>query len=404
MGCITEEYRQKYPDFKKFVGETEYILRLYQDIVPCFNSDATVLIIGEIGCGKELVAKAIHHSGKRSSHNFVQLNCQAITASLADSELFGYDKGAFTGALTKGKIGYFEEAHNGTLFLDEIDKLPLEVQGKLLRVLQEKEIMKVGATKPIRVDVRIICATNSNLHELVERGRFLPDLLDRIQVFQISVPSLTNRVCDIPLLVKYFAERENYKILPNLAIKISSVFMMSPDNIDSILSEQKFSSTQARLSNLKYGTKSIRRLEKLMEKFIIYAKMDDEKDIKIIDENSFSIERYGLNDLTFIKNINIDKSHTFFSAFKDYFKLRVHYFDSSKHPIPTGDCCDLEDGNNEKAYWIELLTKHHGNVKAIERELNKPWSTIRLDIKNQNLDPRDFKNPPYFAKSQKSQN
>lgn len=182
------------------------------------KTDATVLLTGESGVGKELFAHAIHRASSRSDHTFVAINCGAIPAALFESELFGYQGGAFTGANKHGKPGKIELAHKGTLFLDEIGELPLDMQVKLLRVLQERQFYRVGGTEPIQVDVRIVAATNRNLEERITEGEFRSDLFYRLNVVNVEVPSLRERVEDIPELVQLFTREfalQHGKPIPN---------------------------------------------------------------------------------------------------------------------------------------------------------------------------------------------
>jgi formate hydrogenlyase transcriptional activator len=188
------------------VGESSMLKSVLDEVNLVAPTDATVLILGETGTGKELIARAIHERSNRASRPFIRVNCAAIPPSLIASELFGHEKGAFTGALQR-RLGRFEAAHGGTIFLDEIGELPMETQVALLRVLQEREFERIGSSQPISVDVRIIAATNRDLKAAVAAGTFRQDMFYRLNVFPIYVPSLRERIDDIPALVEHFVER-----------------------------------------------------------------------------------------------------------------------------------------------------------------------------------------------------
>lgn len=189
--------------FEEIVGESEKLKRVLKQVETVAATDVTVLILGETGTGKDLIARAIHHLSPRKDRTFVKLNCAAIPTGLLESELFGHEKGAFTGAISQ-KVGRLELAHQGTLFLDEVGDLPPELQPKLLRALQEKEFERLGGTRTIPVDVRLIAATNRNLEKMVADREFRSDLYYRLRVFPITIPPLRERREDIPLLVRYF--------------------------------------------------------------------------------------------------------------------------------------------------------------------------------------------------------
>jgi formate hydrogenlyase transcriptional activator len=202
-------------NFEEIVGNSPALLKALHAVEQVAPTDSTVLIYGETGTGKELVARAIHSRSSRNGRALVSVNCSAISAGLVESELFGHMKGAFTGALER-RIGRFELANGGTIFLDEIGELCLETQVKLLRVLQEHEFEPVGSSHPLRVDVRVIAATNRNLGEAVQAGKFRSDLFYRLNVFPIELPPLRERRSDIPQLVAFclsqFSKRLGKKI------------------------------------------------------------------------------------------------------------------------------------------------------------------------------------------------
>jgi formate hydrogenlyase transcriptional activator len=187
----------------QLIGASSGLRNVYDSVRQVARTGSTVLILGESGTGKEVVAKTIHEQSQRSSGPFVKVNCAAMPGGLIESELFGHERGAYTGALTQ-TMGRFQLAHQGTLFLDEVGDLPLELQPKLLRVLQEQEFERLGSARTIRVDVRVIAATNQNLAQMVQERRFRADLYYRLNVFPIALPPLRDRPQDIPMLVQYF--------------------------------------------------------------------------------------------------------------------------------------------------------------------------------------------------------
>lgn len=205
-------------NFEELIGSSTSLKKVLKNVERVAPTDSTVLITGETGTGKELIARAIHNFSPRKDKPLVKVNCAAIPAGLIESELFGHEKGAFTGALTK-KMGRFEVADKGTIFLDEIGELPLDLQSKLLRVLQEGEFERVGGTQTFKVNVRVIAATNRNLEQLSRTGQYRPDLYYRLNVFPIQLPALREREGDIPLLMQYFVR----KFAANLGKKIDRI-------------------------------------------------------------------------------------------------------------------------------------------------------------------------------------
>jgi len=193
---------------RNIIGESEGMKEIFKVIKQVCDSKSTVLIMGESGTGKELVSRAIHYTGNRKNYPFVTINCAAIPETLIESELFGHEKGAFTNAIEK-KLGHFEIAHQGTIFLDEIGELSLTTQAKILRFLEEKEFNRVGGSKTIKVDARLICATNKDLSQLLKKGTFREDLYYRINVVPIVIPPLRDRKEDIPILLDRFINKFN---------------------------------------------------------------------------------------------------------------------------------------------------------------------------------------------------
>lgn len=214
--------------FNNIIGKSEVLLSSVDSAKKVAITDATVLLTGETGTGKEVFAQAIHHASKRSKKNFIAVNCSAFGKDLLENELFGHKAGAFTGAVKDSK-GIFEEANLGTVFLDEIGEMPLDLQAKLLRVLESGEFLKVGDSKPIKTDVRIIAATNRDLEKEIENGNFREDLYYRINIFKINLPSLRERTSDIELIADFFLKTFSRKIGKNISA-ISSAYLKALKN------------------------------------------------------------------------------------------------------------------------------------------------------------------------------
>jgi PAS domain S-box-containing protein len=243
---LQEEIKLEY-NYENIIGQSDglkYVLYKIEQIAP---GDTTVLVLGETGTGKELVARAIHHLSRRKDRALVKVNCATLPANLIESELFGHEKGAFTGAHAR-QLGRFEVANGASLFLDEIGELPLELQPKLLRVIQDGEFERLGSAGTIKVDVRLIAATNRNLEEEVRRGRFREDLWYRLSIFPITVPPLRERVEDIALLVDFFVD----KISKRLGKSIESI----PTSVMNTLQEYQWPG-------------NIRELENVLERAVI---------------------------------------------------------------------------------------------------------------------------------------
>ena len=231
---LTEKYsdelqqlRQVQTQCKEFVFKSKIIGDMLQFASKAASFDSTILIHGESGTGKEVLAKIIHQQSSRKDGPFIKVNCAAIPNELFESELFGYESGAFTGATRKGKPGMFELANEGTILLDEVGELPISVQSKLLRVIQEREVFRIGGSKGIKLNVRIISATNKNLSEEVKKGNFREDLFFRLNVIPITIPPLKERKEDIPSLISHFLEDLNRKYHKNVTIDSEAVEAMT---------------------------------------------------------------------------------------------------------------------------------------------------------------------------------
>jgi len=221
-------YRQELLDkyqFKNVIGRTSQMFQVYKTIAKVADTKSTVLLCGERGTGKELIARSIHYNSQRNNRPFIPVDCASLVETLIESEVFGHVRGAFTGA-SSAKRGLFEEADEGTLFLDEVGNLGLSMQSKLLRFLQEYEIKRVGGTESIKVDVRVIAATNQSLEPLVKSGKFREDLFDRLNVVTITLPPLRERKEDIPLLANHFLQKfseENHKNISHISPEVLGI-------------------------------------------------------------------------------------------------------------------------------------------------------------------------------------
>ncbi len=269
-----DQYPRAQYEYEGIVGTSKALGEVLNHIRTVAPTDSTVLIEGETGTGKELVAQAIHRNSRRRRRPFMKLNCAAIPLGLLESELFGHEKGAFTGAVTQ-KLGRFEAADGGTLFLDEVGDIPLELQAKLLRVLQEQEFERLGSTHTRRVNVRVVAATNQDLIELVNAKLFRMDLYYRLNVFPIAVPPLRHRLEDIPILVAHFVNR--YAV--SMAKQIGRV---RSDAMDALLGYP--------------WPGNIRELQNIVERAVILSEGDVLQLAPLPSHDAFPIEAVTLAD------------------------------------------------------------------------------------------------------------
>ena len=276
---LQEEIKTEY-NFEEIIGESQLLKKLLLDVEKVAPTDAAVLILGETGTGKELIARAIHNLSQRRDRPLVKVNCGAISAGLVESELFGHEEGAFTGAVQQ-RIGRFEIADEGTIFLDEVGELPLETQVKLLRVLQEGEFERVGSSTPIKVNVRIIAATNKRLKEEIKSGSFRSDLFYRLSVFPLTVPSLKERKSDIPILANFFLS----KFSKDMGKRIDGIA----------------DSSMERLMNYSWPG-NIRELQNVIERAVVLArepviKIDESLEERTFEEDAGAAESGTLEDV-----------------------------------------------------------------------------------------------------------
>ncbi|GAA0777895.1 hypothetical protein GCM10008908_33850 [Clostridium subterminale] len=284
-----EEIKDKLYEISGMKVEAPPMLEVMKSATKILNVDTTALILGETGVGKEGIAKYIHFNSSRRNKAFITINCGAIPENLIESELFGYEAGAFTGASKGGKIGLFQLADGGTIFLDEVGELPLLTQVKLLRVIQEKKFEKVGGTNSISVDIRIIAATNKDLKQLIKAKEFRSDLYYRLSVFPIKIPPLRERKEDVPLLIQYFMDSLNKKY--NLQCYLSEEAMEYlynyewPGNVRELKNVIERQIIMAEDNEIKKNS---------LPEEIIKAKQEQEYMISI---NNYSIKGYSLKEI-----------------------------------------------------------------------------------------------------------
>lgn len=320
--------------FGKLVGKSKSMQEIYTLIEKVLNKDVSILITGESGTGKEVVAKTIHYEGNRKKKPFIAANCAAIPENLLESEFFGFEKGSFTGA-NQTSIGFFEAANGGTLFLDEIGSLRKDLQAKLLRALQEREIMHIGGKKPIKFDVRIISASSENLVDSIKKGEFREDLYWRLNVIPIHLPPLRERKDDIPLLAGYFidnfAERNNSK-KPRLSPKLMKLIC-------------------------DYDWRgNVRQLENTIERMLVLS------DKEILDEEDFPIK-----SSSFEQQLAVNNSKSTQADFKNLPEEGINMAEMEKNMI------------------INAMKQSNGKIKEAANLLGYTYKTMQYRLKKYNL-------------------
>jgi DNA-binding NtrC family response regulator len=339
---LREELRGTY-SFDSIISQSDPMKQVFKLVRQVADTDATVLILGETGTGKEMLAKAIHHNSPRKAKPFVVITCSALNESLLESELFGHEKGAFTGAL-RARIGKFEDANGGTVFLDEIGDIPSHLQTKLLRVLQEKEIERVGSNKPLPIDVRVIAATNKDLQEMTKNGSFREDLYYRLNVFPILLPALKQRLDDVPLLVRHFLQKHG-------SLSAGRSMSFSASALSALMSHN--------------WPGNIRELENVVKRGIIKS---DGEVIGAVEIPG----RTNASDLpeTVTPEIAVD------APFKEYMKKIV--------------------GDAESRYLAHMLEEHQGNVKVVAESMDLDRKTVYKKIEEYGIDLAKYRggDPP----------
>ena len=339
LRMLREELRSTY-SFGNMVTRSEKMKELIRQVRQVADTDVTVLIQGESGTGKELIAHALHFSSMRAAGPFVAVNCSAIPENLLESELFGHEKGAFTGA-SKQKQGRFEDAHTGTLFLDEIGDITSTVQTKLLRVLQEKRFERVGGNSPVAVDTRVVAATNRNLELMMHQGDFREDLFYRLNVFPITLPPLRDRLEDVPLLAEHFLQR--HADLSNGRVKY-----ISPGVISDMMN---------------YSWRgNIRELENLVKRAIIKTPGDTITSMELPASA-------GVTPLS--PGPDVMQTVSLNTPFKDYLSTIVH--------------------DAEEKYLLRMLRLYKGNINQIAKLMDVDRKTVYRKMTEYSIDPSSFR-------------
>jgi formate hydrogenlyase transcriptional activator len=337
-------------DFGQIVGNSSTLKRVLQLVETVAPSDSTVLLLGETGTGKELIARAIHDRSRRRDRTLVKVNCAAIPTGLLESELFGHEKGAFTGAITQ-KIGRLELADQGTLFLDEVGDIPLEIQPKLLRALQEREFERLGSPRTRKVNIRLIAATNRNLEKMVASHEFRSDLYYRLNVFPIRIPPLRERKDDIPLLVAFFVE----KFAKQMQKKIDSV----PAIVMKALKKWEWPG-------------NIRELENLIERAVILTRG------RSLEAPLAELRKVSLDDGEHVPEDQDNIAHIVKETIK---------------ALHASGGVDRENAKKQRDAIVRALTESKGRVGGTDgaaARMGMNRTTLLARMKKLGIDPRDY--------------
>ncbi len=335
---LREEVRETY-SFGNLLGRNNRMREVYQLVQQVAGTDVPALILGETGTGKELVAKAIHYNSSRREKPFVVINCSALAETLLESELFGHEKGSFTGA-DRQRIGKFEEAEGGTVFLDEIGDVPPHIQTKLLRVLQEKEFQRVGGSELLKVDSRVVAATNRDLPAMIAGNRFREDLFYRLNVFPIQLPPLRERLDDLPLLVDHFLKK-------HAALSQNRVTGISPSLIPMMMNYQ--------------WKGNVRELENLIKRAIIKTTGDTITAIELPTGEAPPAQDHTRPE----EQVNLD------TPYKDYLSAITRHA--------------------EETYLTRMLRLHKGNINQIARLMDLDRKTIYRKMAEYLIDPASYR-------------